>query len=249
MVDSGPFDRHQKATQQLGNDPLNPLDDMPDSTDPTGGPIGEASAPSAIEQRLDQLERMMADSIRRLDQLQHLVELVLSETHAHRRDAAPAPEGKTRWSSEGFPILPRNWPVHFGADRDDGELAADDFLAGGWFGRESWGVWGHDTIQTLRFALEEYRGGYATVHLGLRCLVPPGMDRPGIDILANGYFLGSHKLGPGGRVITLRLPPSCIGGGNILLQLRHDAAISPASIGAAPDDRIIGVGLTTLDAA
>ncbi|HUD94253.1 hypothetical protein [Sphingobium sp.] len=204
---------------------------------------------ATIEQRLDRLEHMMGDSIRRLDQLQHLVELVLSETHARRRDAAAATEGKTRWSDEGFPILPRNWPVHFGTDHDDGDHAADDFLAGGWFGREGWGVWGSDEVHSLRFALEEYSGGYVTVHLGLRFFILPGMDRPGVDILANGYFLGNHKLSALGRVVTLRLPPSCIGDGNILLQLKHEAAISPASTGAVPDGRVLGVGLSTLDAA
>lgn len=230
--------------QPHGNDPLTPLDDRQDSS----GPIPQISPAAAIEQRLDGLERMMADSIGRLDRLQHLVELVLSETHAHRRENAPMPEGNSRWSNEGFPILPRNWPVHFGTDRDDQQLAADDFLAGGWFPRESWGVWGSDEVHTLRFALEEYRGGYVTVHLGLRFFILPGMDRPGVDILANGYFLGNHRLNALGRIITLRLPPSCIGDGNIMLQLKHEAAISPASTGAVQDGRNLGVGLTTLDA-
>lgn len=222
--------------QQQENDPLTPSDELQESA-------------GAIEQRLDRLEHMMADSISRLDRLQHLVELVLSEAHLRRREDFSASEGNPHWSSEGFPILRRNWPVYFGSDRQDDELAAENFLAGGWFARESWGVWGSDAVQAIRFALEDYRGGYVTVHLGLHCFVPPGMERPSVDILANGYFLGNHKLGPMGRVITLRLPPSCIGDGNIVLQLQHDAAASPAALGAAPDDRILGVGLTMLDAA
>ena len=57
--------RNAKRPQQQEDETLSRLDDKQSSTDP------------AIERRLDKLEMMMADSISRLDRLQHLVELVM----------------------------------------------------------------------------------------------------------------------------------------------------------------------------
>ena len=202
-----------------------------------------------IEHRVARVERMMHDSLSRLDRVQHLVELLLNEAQAQRLDRAGAPDGATRWSPAGFPVLPRNAPVHFGSDRTDGPGDPDAYLASGWFARESWGVWGRDAIQTLRFALEDWRGGYASVNLALQCFVPPGGPQPQVDITANGYFLGVFHPGTMPAMAKLRLPPSCIGDGDILLQLTHDAPLSPSARGQAADDRILGVGLVTLDAA
>ncbi|WP_161633937.1 hypothetical protein [Sphingobium sp. C100] len=229
--------RNAKRPQQQEDETLSRLDDKQSSTDP------------AIERRLDKLEMMMADSISRLDRLQHLVELVMAECQARRLDHAARPEGGTRWSAAGFPLLARNHPVDFSSDTVPDADAAnpDDYLASGWFVREPWGVWGRDAIQGIRFALDDYRGGYVTVSLSLQCFVPPGAERPAIDISANGYFLGTHRLGAMLQIVKLRLPPSCIGDGDILLQLQHEAPLSPVSAGASPDPRILGVGLASLD--
>lgn len=226
------------------NAPSNSLAFVPNPSGAMDNPLSAA----AMDKRLAMLEHMMADSINRLDRVQHLVELLLNEAHARRRaDGAPA-DGKTHWSDAGFPIIPRNLPVDFGTLRDNEAVNPDDFLASGWYAREAWGVWGRDSVQALRFALEEYRGGYATVNLALQCFVAPGIDHHSVDILANGYFLGSHKLGAAAQRVSLRLPPSCVGDGNILLQIQHDAPQSPAAADVSADTRILGVGLVSLDA-
>ncbi|MCP1468498.1 hypothetical protein J3E64_000165 [Sphingobium sp. OAS761] len=199
-----------------------------------------------VEARLSRLETMAADSISRLDRLQHLVELVLGELHVRRREHDATAHDPARWSPGGFPLLPRNRPVQFGIDREEEGLAPDDFLASGWYARENWGVWGRDAVQAIRFSAADYHGGYLDLQLTLRSFVPPGGSLPDVDISANGYFLGSHRIGNAARVYRLRLPPSCVGDGDILIQLRHDSPQIPAKGDVLRDNRILGIGLVAL---
>ena len=211
-------------------------------------PAGTLFVIEEMRQRLATLEQMTAAIIGRIDQLQHLAELSFAETHARRRDDATKPQGQSSWSSAGFPLIPRNIPVFFGTLRDNQTVDVDDILVRGWYTREEWGVWGQDSIQELRFAMDGYGGGYATVHLALQCFVPPGMSHQNIDILANGYFLGSFDLPGGLQIIKLRLPPSCICNGDILLQTQQDKTFSPAAFSDSLDTRVLGIGLISLDA-
>ncbi|MAX16140.1 MULTISPECIES: hypothetical protein [Sphingobium] len=208
----------------------------------------KASPEAALAARLDAIEARLADSSSRLDQVQHLVELVLAETLSRRLDGAPGSDPAIQWSAAGFPVLPRNVPVYFGSGTKTCEPDPDVYLASGWHVREPWGVWGSNSIHALRFALDRWHGGYVTVSLSLFCFLADGMDRPQVDISANGYFLGSHQLDAVHRVVRLRLPPSCIGNGDILFQFQHEAPVSPASHGIVVDPRMLGVGLVMLSA-
>ena len=188
----------------------------------------------------------MTETNIRLDRLQHMIELLMAENHLRRLEKATPPEGPTRWSAEGFPILPRNLLVDFSADAPVTIVDPDAYLASGWYARETWGVWGHGADQTIRFALDNYRGGYVTIHLTVRNFLPPGAPPPDIDISANGYFLGSHPVGARLKLLRLRLPPSCIGDGDILLQLQHHTPLSPGSFTGNTDPRLLGVGLSSV---
>ncbi|MCI4588530.1 hypothetical protein MOK15_00205 [Sphingobium sp. BYY-5] len=224
-----------KPMEQQDNDAQTPPDEV------------QTASTATIEQRLGTLEGMILHSISRIDGVQHLVELLLNEALARRQTNTSRPETASLWSPAGFPFLPRNYPVHFGTERPFDYRDAQDYLASGWYDMEPWGIWGRDTVQTLRFALEEHHGGYVTVHLTLLALIPLGGNKVNVDISANGYFLGSFRVGPLPQLVQLRLPPSCVDGGDILLQLRPETTHSPASIGLAPDGRILGVGLVSLD--
>ncbi|EQB32870.1 hypothetical protein M529_07475 [Sphingobium ummariense RL-3] len=196
----------------------------------------------ALHQRIDLLEAKLDFCLSLLDRLNHFSELVLAEVHAQRRDAAPASESGQRWSPAGYPIVRRNEPVRFTNAFDNSA-----FLASGWFEPEPWGTWGHDALQVLRFALEDYKGGYVDVHLTLQCFIAPGADRPTIDVAANGYFLGSFALRSMPQVVRLRLPPSCIGEGDISLHMTFSTPVSPLAVGVSQDPRIFGIGLLMLD--
>lgn len=207
----------------------------------TSPPTGTDAA--AIDQRLQALEAMLADSLGRIDRLHGIVDLLAAEIHARRREQSPDGVDPARWSAAGFPIAPRNRPVAFGLDHPPGDGPVEDYLVSGWWAREAWGVWGKDTGQTLRFALDDYRGGYVTLHLTVQAFIPPGSERPAVDISANGYFLGSHVLGSAPQTLRLRLPPSCIGVGDIILLLQHDNLLSPAALDLSADERMLGIGL------
>jgi hypothetical protein len=189
---------------------------------------------------------MMGESLGRMDRIQHGLELLVAETHARRLDHASGPQSATNWSTAGFPVIPRNLPIYFAAPTKDGQADPDVYLADCWHERESWGVWGRDALHALRFALDRWRGGYVTVRMALRAFQPIGKARPNVDFTANGYFLGSHQLGSVEQVIKLRLPPSCIGDGDVVLQMAHEAPLSPLSFGTANDGRQLGVGLAML---
>ena len=207
-----------------------------------------ASSQAALAARIDAIEARLAETGSQLDQVQHLVELVLAETLARRLDNATEADPSHLWSAAGFPVLPRNAPVQFRSDTRAGEPEPEAYLASGWHKREPWGVWGSDAVHALRFALDRWQGGYVTVSLSLFCFLADGMERPHVDISANGYFLGSHRLDAKPRIIRLRLPPSCIGDGDILLQIQHEAPVSPVTHGIAVDPRVLGVGLVMLSA-
>ena len=224
-------------------DPPSPLDAAHDEIE---------TAPASfdvrmIESRLAKLEQMVADGLGRLDQLQHLVELSFMEAHAQRRENVTPREGKTHWSEAGFPVIPRNMPIFFGTLHSNDAVDVDDVLIRGWYAREDWGVWGRDAVQEFRFAMESYSGGYATVHLGLQCFIPPGVNHQNIEILANGYFLGNFDLRGGLQTIRLRFPPSCIGNGDILLQFQQENPFSPSAFGTSLDTRVLGIGIVSID--
>jgi len=132
-----------KTMQPPENDPSNSLTFVPDPFGPTDNPLSA----TAMDKRLSMLEHMMADSINRLDQVQHLVELWLSEAHARRRADGVSADGKTAWSDAGFTIIRRNMLVDFGTPRDNETVNTDDFLASVWYAREAWGVWGRDAYR------------------------------------------------------------------------------------------------------
>lgn len=204
-------------------------------------PMADPAA-AALHQRIDLLEAKLNECLSLLERLHHFSELVLAEVHAQRRDAAPASEDGQRWSPAGYPVVRRNEPVRF-TDAIDNSA----FLASGWYDPEPWGTWGQEALQVLRFALEDYKGGYVDVHLTLQCFIAPGADRPTVDIAANGYFLGSFALRSMPQVVRLRLPPSCIGEGDISLHMTFSTPVSPISVGVSQDARIFGVGLLMLD--
>jgi hypothetical protein len=200
------------------------------------------AALARLDQRLATLEVQMRDCVSQVERTHHLAEMVLNEVHARRRQqSSNASEGR-RWSEAGFPYIDRNWPIRFGENGDGA-----DYLAGGWWDAEPWGIWGRGDRQALRFALDDYSGGYVELTLMVQGFATPDAQRPTVDFTANGYFLGSHSLRPDAHCIKLRLPPACIGEGDVALHMKVSATASPASAGISPDERDLGVGLFTID--
>lgn len=201
------------------------------------------AALARLDQRLGALEIQMRDCISQVERTHHLAEMVLHEVHSRRRQRKTkgATSGR-RWTNAGFPLIERNWPIRFGVEGDGA-----DYLAGGWWDAEPWGIWGRADRQALRFALEDYRGGYVELTLTVQGFATPDAQRPTVDFTANGYFLGSHSLRPDPHGLKLRLPPACIGEGEIALHMKVSATASPASAGISEDDRELGVGLLAID--
>lgn len=150
-----------------------------------------------------------------------------------QRNGTPVRVG--RWSAAGYPYLPRGQNVGV-----DGNLDPGDFLSTGWWGAEEWGVWGKDGNHRIRFHIPDHAGGYVDVRLALFGLAPAGRERPHVDITANGYFLGQFPLGGKAQTILLRLPPSSIEKGDVILDIQHSQPMSPASVGLSDDVRMLG---------
>ncbi|MFC3440466.1 hypothetical protein ACFOKF_04490 [Sphingobium rhizovicinum] len=200
------------------------------------------AAIAQIDQRLAALEGQMRDLGSQVGRVHHFAEMVLNEVHARRRDRQADDNGGRRWSEAGFPLIERNWPIRFGIGGDGA-----DYLAGNWWEPEYWGLWGREDTHAIRFALESYRGGYVEVNLTLIGLVGASAQRPTVEFTANGYFLLAHTLRPDEHTLKLRLPPACIGEGDVALYMKINPAISPQALGINEDDRVLGVGLISLD--
>lgn len=179
---------------------------------------------------------MLSDNARALARLQYLIEHMMMGPHL------PDMAESQAWSRAGYPIISQGQSVLFGEAHD-----SLPYLAGGWWIPEAWGIWGIASPQTIRFALgADYRGGYVNVRVTMQGYAPANMDRPHVDICANGFFLGTYALRGTPQPIKLRLPPACIGDGNILLHMSLHDTYSPASVGDGHDGRQLGVGLVAL---
>lgn len=146
-------------------------------------------------------------------------------------------------SAEGFPFLPRGESLNLWHDNP----AARIFLAASWWGQEPWGVWGKGAQHMLRFALDNsYHGGYVDIALTVQSLVVDN-DPPGLELVANGYFIGRHLLRSRVHRIVARIPPSCITDRNICLQLIHQRPAVPSEMGLGVDSRELGLGLIAME--
>lgn len=169
------------------------------------------------------------------------LEAALASAQAAPPHLHPSPAATDRWSETGYPLLERGQGAGIGY-----ELPMDDFLATGWWPVENWGVWGRDGNHSLRFHIPNHSHGYVGVHLTLRTFVAPGHERPRIAITANGYFLGHFHIGTKAQKLSLKLPPSSIDKGDVILAFEHSAPHSPASLGVGEDCRPLGVGFIAL---
>jgi hypothetical protein len=197
----------------------------------TGAPPGDADADASADIRVLQLEA-------RIEWLEAKLE---EARQALRPPAAPALAMEDRWSLAGYPFLPPGQLVSFGGDLDP-----RDFLASGWWAAEGWGVWGRNDRHAIRLHVPDHSGGYVDLHLTVRSFVMPDVPPPVLDITSNGHFLDRFELSGAQQTLKLRLPPSSIDSGNVLLHLRLSHATSPSSVGIDGDTRRLGVGFVSM---
>lgn len=178
-----------------------------------------------LEERLERLEIALEDALAALP-------------HDDERNAGFSGS----WSSAGYPSLPPRQLVSF-----DGELDPRHFLVSGWWDAEGWGVWGRDGRHSVRLHIPGHSGGYVELHLTVRAFVAPGGGQNGVSISANGYFLGAFILNDATpQKLVLRLPPSSIDAGNVILYLHCSNPVSPAEAGVSDDRRTLGVGFVSM---
>jgi hypothetical protein len=145
-------------------------------------------------------------------------------------------------SPAGFPLLERGMELLFAPEAGNGI-----FLAAGWWNEEAWGVWGRGARQSLRFAVgPDYHGGFVDLTLTILCLIRPGGASPSLSVVANGYFIRTVTLTGPARKYLFRLPPSCLGQGDVLVQLDYSDPLVPESEFDSIDVRLLGVGLTAM---
>ncbi|MDI1296266.1 MAG: hypothetical protein PSY12_10340 [bacterium] len=145
-----------------------------------------------------------------------------------------------RVNGAGFPILARNECIEFS------NLNNAIFLGGGWWGTEPWGIWGRGKSE-LRFCTgKDYAGGYLEVRLVVQGIPSTTAQRPSLQILANGFFLGDFEISGMQQPLRLRLPPAAIGDGNILMILDYSDPQIPVPVGGVSDPRTLGIGLISL---
>jgi len=126
------------------------------------------------------------------------------------------------------------------------------YIAGGWWDPENWGVWSSDVKSLLRMRLDSVPPGPMTLTLDTRMLLGPKLKRRELHVEANGVAIGGAAYVDAEPVRQLRFElPSGVVRDDGLLELRFIVTprATPTIVGAGPDDRLIGVGLTALSIA
>lgn len=183
------------------------------------------------------LRASLAQALARVDELEAAL--------ASNAPSAPQPalgRADRPCSPAGFPLLERDTELTFSPDAGNGI-----FLASGWWNEEEWGVWGQGARQSLRFAVgASYQGGFVDLALTILCLIRPGGLSPSLSLVANGYFIRTVTLTGPARKYLFRLPPSCLGQGDVMVQLDYSDPFVPASEFGSVDARLLGIGLTAM---
>jgi hypothetical protein len=181
------------------------------------------------------LQALLAQALTRIDELETALAVNVPATAAPVLGRADRP-----CSLAGFPLLERGTELTFAPEAGNGI-----YLAAGWWNEEEWGVWGRGARQSLRFAVgPDYHGGFVDLTLTVMCLIRPGGTSPSLSIVANGYFIRTVTLTGPARKYLFRLPPSCLGQGDVMVQLDYSDPLVPESEFDSIDVRLLGIGLT-----
>lgn len=193
-----------------------------------------------LRAEIDGLRRTIGQSRRQLTTLLEAVTAI--QDRLAPVPAASLPQPPVPMSAAGFPILPRAWQVHFGPI-----APVDHFLTSGWWPREDWGVWSKGRSQLSLSIPTDQAGRQVMLALTLRAHIPEGTEPPSVDIVVNGFYLGTHMLKRVVQTLKLRLPPACTASADMVIQLDCDGDLPDPEIAIGIEERPLRVGLVMME--
>jgi hypothetical protein len=123
-------------------------------------------------------------------------------------------------------------------------------LGDGWFGLEHWGVWGAGPDSMITFRSGDPAASQALlVRADIQALVTPNRPEVDTNLLVEGRPLGRwhFTVNDNRRIRELCIPAELLSDGKaIRLDFHTDSVASPQSLGINSDQRVIGIGLISV---
>ena len=117
------------------------------------------------------------------------------------------------------------------------------FLSSGWASNnEDWGIWSVGKEAKLSLFMPKDRPKY--LKLDLRAFIHPKHPTQTVEIKVDGQYAQKVVLNRfEGNDVKLPIPPSAYGKEWLQVDFTIPQAVSPKTLGIAPDDRLLGIGL------
>ncbi|KQR85491.1 hypothetical protein ASG35_27290 [Burkholderia sp. Leaf177] len=148
--------------------------------------------------------------------------------------------------AKGLPVLPLGSTFNFSTDR------TIQFYSSGWSATEPWGVWSNAKVATLGAHLAVSPINGLILRFGSKAFLVPAHPELTVTVRVNGTPLATYeyRYPDDGQehMRTLKVPADIAARNGTLLQIQFDVAnpTSPEALQINGDDRLLGIGLTSL---
>jgi hypothetical protein len=129
-----------------------------------------------------------------------------------------------------------------------------DYMLGGWGSGEDWGTWALGSKANLIFSFISFKP--KKLAIDVRAYINPQHTEQEVEVWGNGSLLGIFKLHKfDGNLIEINLPEQIFENANpdqffplaiLNLEFRSINPVSPKILGLGGDDRLLGVGLKSI---
>jgi hypothetical protein len=120
------------------------------------------------------------------------------------------------------------------------------YLLSGWSGQEDWGTWSDGNKAELRLYLSE---GVSRLEFLFSALVTPSHPEQKVIVKVNGNYLKTEVFNqPSDNILLLDIPDDIKeGGGVIEMEFELPNAATPKSLGINNDNRLLAIGLISME--
>lgn len=124
--------------------------------------------------------------------------------------------------------------------------AGDQWLVGGWYNFEPWGVWSNGSMAQLAVSLPGADNQPLTFTASAQAFAPPPSGVQRVTVSTEGRVVATWNVKEGPPAdYTATIPPRSNSSQPILIEFHIDHPASPSEQGRGADDRKLGLGLSS----
>lgn len=127
-----------------------------------------------------------------------------------------------------------------------GNPGAQTYLREGWWPIESWGVWSQGTSRLTFGVPASLRGQALDLVILTNLFVADRKPAQTIDFRINGIDVGAWRFSAPSSTLTMQIPSELAAAESLTIELKSQDAIAPSSIGFNGDNRVLGLGLVSV---